>query len=99
MKHLQYLLQALQCLEKERLCHWFVLMFAKARISLTAKKLAGLSMRRSSVWAHLKKTVSRSDADNFIFDPDYIGVHGTNDLVMIQITWNEGRNPEQKKAL
>jgi hypothetical protein len=32
-------------LRKEKLCHWFVLMFAKVRMSLTAKKLAGLLER------------------------------------------------------
>ena len=29
----------------------------------------------------------------------YLGIHRTDDLVMIQITWNEGRTVEQKKAL
>jgi 4-oxalocrotonate tautomerase family enzyme len=41
--------------------------------------------------------VSEYDADNFLFDPDYLGIHRTNDLVIIQITWNEGRTVEQKK--
>src|ERR1700757_2947693 len=45
------------------------------------------------------QVISEYDADSFLFDPDYIGIHRTNDLVIIQITWNEGRNPEQKKAL
>ena len=43
--------------------------------------------------------ISEYDADNFLFDPDYIGIHRTDDLVIIQITWNEGRTPDQKKAL
>jgi len=45
------------------------------------------------------QVISEYDTDSFLFDPDYIGIHRTNDLVIIQITWNEGRNPEQKKAL
>jgi 4-oxalocrotonate tautomerase len=45
------------------------------------------------------QVVSEHDADNFLFDPDYLGIHRTNDLVMIQITWNEGRTVEQKKQL
>jgi 4-oxalocrotonate tautomerase len=45
------------------------------------------------------QVISEYDTDNFIFAPDYIGIHRTNDLVIIQITWNEGRNLEQKKAL
>ena len=45
------------------------------------------------------QVISEYDSDSFLFDPDYLGIHRTNDLVIIQITWNEGRNPEQKKAL
>ena len=45
------------------------------------------------------QVISEYDTDSFLFDPDYIGIHRTNDLVIIQITWNEGRNPEQKKVL
>src|ERR1700761_328489 len=43
--------------------------------------------------------ISEHDAGNFIFDPDYLGIQRTDDLVIIQITWNEGRTVEQKKAL
>jgi 4-oxalocrotonate tautomerase len=39
------------------------------------------------------------DAEDFLFDRDYLGIHRSDDLVMIQITWNEGRTVEQKKAL
>ena len=45
------------------------------------------------------QVLSEHDADNFLFDPDYLGIHRTDDLVIIQITWNEGRTVEQKKAL
>src|SRR5271155_3505914 len=45
------------------------------------------------------QVISEHEADNFIFDPDYIGIHRSDDLVIIQITWNEGRSTEQKKAL
>ena len=38
-------------------------------------------------------------AEGFIFDPDYLGIHRTHDLIMIQITFNEGRSLEQKQAL
>jgi 4-oxalocrotonate tautomerase len=43
--------------------------------------------------------VSEHDADNFLFDPGYLGIDRSNDLVIIQITWNEGRTVDQKKAL
>jgi phenylpyruvate tautomerase PptA (4-oxalocrotonate tautomerase family) len=37
--------------------------------------------------------------ENFVFDPSYLGIQRSENLVMIQITWNEGRTLEQKKAL
>ena len=43
--------------------------------------------------------VSEHDEGNFLFDPDYLGIHRTKDLVMIQITWNTGRTRAQKQAL
>jgi phenylpyruvate tautomerase PptA (4-oxalocrotonate tautomerase family) len=43
--------------------------------------------------------INEHDADNFQYDPDYLGIHRTDDLVIIQITWNEGRTVEQKKQL
>src|SRR5262249_36165980 len=45
------------------------------------------------------QVVGEHDAENFLFDPDYLGIHRSDDLVMIQITWNEGRAVEQKGAL
>ena len=45
------------------------------------------------------QVVGEYEADDFLFDPDYLGIHRSDDLVMIQITWNEGRTVQQKKAL
>ena len=45
------------------------------------------------------QVVHEHDADDFLFDADYLGIHRSDDLVMVQITWNEGRTVEQKKAL
>jgi 4-oxalocrotonate tautomerase len=42
---------------------------------------------------------SEHEPPNLVFDPTYLGIRRTEDLVMIQITWNEGRTLEQKKAL
>lgn len=39
------------------------------------------------------------DDDEFDCDADYMGVHRTQSLVVIQITANNTRNIEQKKAL
>lgn len=43
--------------------------------------------------------IAEHNADNFIFDPTYLGIERTDELVIIQIAWNEGRTVEQKKAL
>jgi 4-oxalocrotonate tautomerase len=43
--------------------------------------------------------ISEHEPASFVFDPDYLGVHRTDDLAIVQITWNEGRTLEQKKAL
>src|SRR5260221_13080133 len=45
------------------------------------------------------QVVGEYEADDFLFDPDYLGIHRSDDLVMIQITWNEGRTVQLKKAL
>jgi phenylpyruvate tautomerase PptA (4-oxalocrotonate tautomerase family) len=43
--------------------------------------------------------ITEHDASNFIFDPNYLGIDRTDDLIIIQITWNEGRSVDQKKTL
>ena len=43
--------------------------------------------------------VAEHEADGFLYDPSYLGIERTENLVIIQITWNEGRTLEQKKAL
>ncbi len=45
------------------------------------------------------QVIAEHEPENFVFDADYLGIHRTGDLVMVQITWNEGRTVEQKKAL
>jgi phenylpyruvate tautomerase PptA (4-oxalocrotonate tautomerase family) len=45
------------------------------------------------------QVITEHDADNFLFEPTYLGIQRTDDLVIIQITWNEGRTVEQKKTL
>ena len=36
---------------------------------------------------------------NFLYAPEYLGVPHTDDLIVVQITLNEGRTVELKKAL
>ena len=43
--------------------------------------------------------VSEHDADMFLFDPGYLGLDRNDDLVIIQITCNEGRTVDRKKSL
>lgn len=43
--------------------------------------------------------IGEHEAENFVYDPAYLGIARSPDLVIIQITWNEGRTVEQKKAL
>jgi 4-oxalocrotonate tautomerase len=45
------------------------------------------------------QVISEHEPPNFVFDPGYLGVRRSEELVIIQITWNEGRTLEQKKAL
>ena len=45
------------------------------------------------------QVIGEHGAENFLFDSDYLGIHRTQELVIIQITWSEGRSTEQKKAL
>ena len=43
--------------------------------------------------------LTEHEQDDFVYDPNYLGIQRSDDLVIIQITWNEGRTVEQKKAL
>ena len=43
--------------------------------------------------------ITEHDAANFSYNPTYMGVARSNDLVFIQITANNTRTLEQKKAL
>ena len=45
------------------------------------------------------QVIAEHDVENFLFDPEYLGIRHSDDLVIIQITWNEGRSTEQKQAL
>jgi len=45
------------------------------------------------------QVINEHEPSNFAFDPTYLGIRRSEDLVIIQITWNEGRTVDQKKAL
>jgi phenylpyruvate tautomerase PptA (4-oxalocrotonate tautomerase family) len=42
--------------------------------------------------------ITEHDKDSLIYDPEYINIQRTDGIVMIQITLNEGRPVERKKA-
>lgn len=43
--------------------------------------------------------VSEHGRENLVYSPDYLDVERTDDVVFVQITLNEGRPVEKKKAL
>ena len=45
------------------------------------------------------QVVQQVPATDFVFDPDYLGIARTKDVVFIQIFLNAGRTVEVKKAL
>jgi 4-oxalocrotonate tautomerase len=62
------------------------------------------------VYRAMRETISMPEHDRFqviadhpaeglVYDPSYLGIGRTNDIVFIQITLNAGRTFDQKKAL
>jgi phenylpyruvate tautomerase PptA (4-oxalocrotonate tautomerase family) len=79
------------------------------RIALRKGK-APLYRRRLGeiVYETMVETLNVPSADNFqittehdplglVYDPGYLGIHRTDDIVMVQITLNEGRTVDVKK--
>jgi phenylpyruvate tautomerase PptA (4-oxalocrotonate tautomerase family) len=42
--------------------------------------------------------ITEHDKTSLIYDPDYLGIHRTDGMVVIQVILNEGRTVEAKKA-
>lgn len=42
--------------------------------------------------------ITEHDRDSLVYDPEYLNIPRTDGIVMIQITLNEGRTLEMKKA-
>ena len=42
--------------------------------------------------------ITEHDSDGLIYDPKYLGIQRTDDVVFIEITLSQGRTLEQKKA-
>jgi len=45
------------------------------------------------------QVITEHPAQDFIFDPSYLGIQRSKDCVFIQITLNAGRTVDQKRAL
>jgi len=41
--------------------------------------------------------ITEHEANGLIYDPDYLGIHRSNGIIIIQVTLNEGRTTEMKK--
>jgi 4-oxalocrotonate tautomerase len=44
------------------------------------------------------QVITEHPTQNFIFDPDYLGIHRSQDCVFIQLTFLAGRTVDQKSA-
>lgn len=44
------------------------------------------------------QVITEHDKNSLIYDPDYLGIQRTDGVIFIQITLNEGRTVELKKA-
>lgn len=44
------------------------------------------------------QVITEHAADGFIFDPNYLGIQRSKDCIFIQITLNDGRTVDQKRA-
>ena len=42
--------------------------------------------------------ITEHDKNSLIYDPDYLNIHRTDGIIVIQITLNEGRTVDLKKA-
>lgn len=47
----------------------------------------------------LFQIIGEHATENFIYDPDYAGVHRTAELIFVQVVFNEGRTIDEKRAL
>jgi phenylpyruvate tautomerase PptA (4-oxalocrotonate tautomerase family) len=45
------------------------------------------------------QVIADHSAEGLVYDPSYLGINRTDDIVFIQITLNAGRTLDQKKAL
>ena len=44
------------------------------------------------------QVITEHPADDFVVDPNYLGIRRTKDCIFVQMTLNEGRTVDQKRA-
>ena len=44
------------------------------------------------------QVITEHDAGGLVYDPSYLGIQRTDDIVLVQITLSVGRKPQQKRA-
>ena len=44
------------------------------------------------------QTITEHEAENFLFDPDYLGIHRSENCIFIQLIFLDVASPEQKAA-
>lgn len=81
------------------------------RIALRrGKSSAHIAALRNGIYEAMRETfnvpendrfilVNQHDADEFDYDPNYLGIERSDDLVIVQIACNSSRTVEQKQAL
>ena len=42
--------------------------------------------------------IAEHDESNFIYDPNFLGISRSKDVIFVQLTLAEGRTPEQKRG-
>jgi 4-oxalocrotonate tautomerase len=47
----------------------------------------------------LFQIIGEHATENFIYDPEYAGIHRTAELIFVQVVFNEGRTIDEKRAL
>ncbi|QDE40486.1 tautomerase family protein [Luteibacter pinisoli] len=45
------------------------------------------------------QVIAEYDSEGLVYDPGYLGIHRTDDIVFVQITFNDTRTQDQKRQL
>lgn len=76
----------------------------KGKTQVLGKKVGGIVYRTMVDTINVPakdnfQVITEHDNDSLIYDPSYLDIRRTDGIVFIQISLNEGRTVDQKKAL